>query len=47
MATAQPTHDETATKSSALPLILSWSAVLLPLAWGIIETLRKTAALFQ
>jgi hypothetical protein len=47
MPSAEPTHDETATKSSAVTLILSWSAVLLPLAWGVIETLRKTAALFH
>ena len=30
-----------------LVLILAWVAVSLPLAWGVGETLRKTAALFQ
>jgi hypothetical protein len=28
-------------------LVLSWTAVGLPLAWGVAETLRKTLALFQ
>jgi len=28
-------------------LVLSWAAVGLPLAWGVMETLRKTLALFQ
>jgi hypothetical protein len=28
-------------------LVLSWSAVGLPLAWGVAETLRKALALFQ
>jgi hypothetical protein len=28
-------------------LLLSWTAVGLPLAWGVLETLRKTLALFQ
>jgi len=30
-----------------LALVASWAAVMLPLAWGVAETLRKTAALFQ
>lgn len=33
--------------SSPLPLIVSWLVVGLPLAWGIIETLKKSLALFQ
>ncbi len=33
--------------SQVLALVLSWSAVGLPLAWGVAETLRKTLALFQ
>jgi len=28
-------------------LVLSWVGVSLPLAWGVLETLRKTMALFQ
>jgi hypothetical protein len=28
-------------------LVLSWTAVGLPLAWGVAETLRKALALFQ
>lgn len=30
-----------------LHLIISWLAVLLPLLWGIIATLRKALLLFQ
>ena len=30
-----------------LVLVLSWAGVGLPLAWGVMETLRKTMALFQ
>jgi hypothetical protein len=30
-----------------LALVLSWAGVSLPLAWGVLETLRKTMALFQ
>ena len=50
---AQPT---TTTSSSAqrsrraraqtIALVLAWSAVAVPLAWGIVETARKVAALF-
>jgi hypothetical protein len=36
-----------ATSGQVLALVLSWTAVGLPLAWGVIETLRKTFALFQ
>jgi hypothetical protein len=31
----------------ALALLLSWTAVGLPLAWGVLETLRKALALFE
>lgn len=34
-------------KSQVAALVLSWTAVGLPLAWGVVETLRKTLALFQ
>jgi hypothetical protein len=30
-----------------LALALSWTAVGLPLAWGVLETLRKALALFE
>ena len=30
-----------------LALLLSWTAVILPLAWGVSETLVKTFALFK
>ena len=33
--------------SQLLVLVLSWAGVGLPLAWGVLETLRKTLALFQ
>lgn len=33
--------------SQVVALILSWTAVGIPLAWGVIETLRKALALFQ
>jgi hypothetical protein len=33
--------------SQWLVLVLSWAGVGLPLAWGVMETLRKTLALFQ
>jgi hypothetical protein len=34
-------------KAQAVALVLSWTAVGLPLLWGVVETLRKTFALFQ
>jgi hypothetical protein len=33
--------------SQVLVLVLSWTAVGLPLLWGVAETLRKALALFQ
>jgi hypothetical protein len=33
--------------SQIVALVLSWTAVGLPLLWGVVETLRKTFALFQ
>jgi hypothetical protein len=33
--------------SQVIALVLSWTAVGIPLAWGVAETLRKTFALFQ
>jgi hypothetical protein len=33
--------------SQILALVFAWTAVSLPLAWGVSETLRKTMALFQ
>ena len=41
---AAPAH---AGKGQVVALALSWAAVGLPLLWGVIETLRKTLALFQ
>lgn len=41
------TSDGPSAGGQTLALIVSWSAVMLPLAWGVAETLRKTAALFQ
>jgi hypothetical protein len=41
--------DQSSTNSpnQILALVISWSAVGLPLAWGVFETLRKTLALFE
>jgi hypothetical protein len=36
-----------ASKGQFVALALSWTAVGLPLLWGVVETLRKTFALFQ
>lgn len=33
--------------SQVVTLVLSWTAVGIPLAWGVIETFRKALALFQ
>jgi len=33
--------------SQAVALLLSWIAVGIPLAWGVVETFRKALALFQ
>jgi len=33
--------------SAVMALFVSWTAVGLPLAWGVFETLHKTLALFQ
>jgi hypothetical protein len=33
--------------SQVVTLVLAWTAVGLPLAWGVAETLRKALALFQ
>jgi hypothetical protein len=32
--------------SNAIKLTLAWLAVGIPLLWGVVETLRKAAALF-
>jgi hypothetical protein len=34
-------------RAQGLALVLSWTAVGLPLAWGVLETLRKALALFE
>jgi hypothetical protein len=33
--------------SQLVALFLSWTAVGIPLAWGVMETFRKALALFQ
>ena len=43
--TSADTHPQAA--SSPVLLLISWLVVGLPLAWGIIETLKKSLALFQ
>jgi hypothetical protein len=44
---AGPAHVASVSGGQLLALVLSWVAVGLPLAWGVMETLRKTMALFQ
>lgn len=36
-----------AENSSKLQVMLAWTFVLVPLAWGVTQTLIKTVALFQ
>jgi hypothetical protein len=36
-----------AENSSKVQVILAWTFVLVPLAWGLTQTLIKAAALFQ
>ena len=40
-------HPTRGRSSQTVALVLSWTAVGLPLAWGVAETLRKALALFQ
>ena len=40
-------HPASGRPSQAVALVLSWTAVGIPLAWGVAETLRKALALFQ
>ena len=46
-ASGQVAHPASGRPSQSIALILSWTAVGLPLAWGVAETLRKALALFQ
>ncbi len=45
--TNTPTDTSSQAASSPVLLIVSWLVVGLPLAWGIIETLKKSLALFH
>ena len=40
-------HPTSSRSSQVVALVLSWTAVGIPLAWGVSETLRKALALFQ
>ena len=42
-----PTARAAPPKGQGLVLVLAWTAVGLPLLWGVAETLRKALALFQ
>ena len=42
-----PAHPASGHSSQVVALVLSWTAVGIPLAWGVAETLRKALALFQ
>lgn len=46
-ARSTPSGAAHASKGQVVALVLSWTAVGLPLLWGVVETLRKTFALFQ
>jgi hypothetical protein len=36
-----------AENSNRLPVILAWTFVLVPLAWGVTQTLIKSVAIFR
>jgi hypothetical protein len=38
---------ESKAKSSPVALLFAWLVVLVPLAWGVQQTVKKTLALFQ
>ena len=40
------THSEKAKGTDKVTLALAWLAVGIPLAWGVVETLKKAMALF-
>jgi hypothetical protein len=44
---ASPEAPAASSGGQVVPLVLAWLGVGLPLAWGVLETLRKTLALFQ
>ena len=44
---ADPSGAPASSGNQLVPLVLAWLGVGLPLAWGVLETLRKTMALFQ
>jgi hypothetical protein len=42
-----PSASSEAENSSRIQVMLAWTFVLVPLAWGVTQTLIKTLALFQ
>jgi len=44
---ADPSDTRASSGNQVVPLVLAWLGVGLPLAWGVLETLSKTLALFQ
>ena len=44
---ADPSQAPASSSNQLVPLVLAWLGVGLPLAWGVLETLRKALALFQ
>jgi hypothetical protein len=44
---ALPSTTTTATTSPPLYVALAWLVVSLPLLWGVLQTLKKSAALFH
>jgi hypothetical protein len=44
---AETKHHEDVSDANAIKLLLAWSFVGIPLAWGIYETLANAVLLFQ
>ncbi len=42
-----PNPTQAEAKSNPVALLFSWLVVLLPLAWGVQQTVKKTLALFN
>lgn len=43
----EPAHHEDVSDANKIKLVLAWSFVGIPLAWGVFNTLTKASLLFQ
>ena len=43
----EPTHHEDVSAANKIKLVLAWTFVSVPLAWGVYNTLEKAALLFK